>query len=82
MRAWEKSKEEGMCLFPFSESIWDLKFLQDIDDHEYKGNLSTLLIFLLWIFYFLMSPCCDIEEREEEKWEMISGGIMFLVENW
>lgn len=49
MRACEKSKEQGICLFHFLKSmrVGDLKFLQDSDDHEYGPNLAALLIFLL-----------------------------------
>lgn len=37
MRAGEKSKKQGICLFHFlkSEHVGDLRFLQDIDGHEY-----------------------------------------------
>lgn len=49
MRARDKSKEQGICLFHFVKSmrVGDLRFLQDIDGHEYGQNYAALLIFLL-----------------------------------
>lgn len=92
MRAWEKSKEQGMCLFHFLKSmhVGDLTLLQDTDGHEYGQRFAALLMLLLWIFEFLICTCSEIEERpgkgregkEEGVWGVITVAIMYLEGIW